>query len=498
MVAEKAVNAMTKPRAAATTLIVPAVQTAGELSVPGGMSREQAEMYQRRYGIRHGVVQPTQDQRPPPRPAEDVMSVSEICLAAAIALLLPTVGSITFWTLFARSTLGGMVFTAFSQLLAFGIVAFIVQRLGISDYRVGIRDLTVQTAIFALASVVYGGIFVRLSWRKFARLQVNRILPDTLAGSESLSARGLRLDWLRCRPTSPIVNLLRKEIQLQRPVFMIATILCFAWLLTYTFLVLQPSRTSFPEIVFALTIGFYIPLMSFLAGSISLGEEKNLGITAWHLTFPVAVWRQWSVKLVVGLVTWILLGLLLPFGLIRLGLAIRGPRIFTDLELQSWLGISLFATGVFAMSFWAMTLFSNTVRAVLGTLATVLALCSFATFAYWLVVELILPNTFLQTLLINDARWQGLVAWVILGAIIVLLALVQSLIQFGHVQTSRKTSAKHFCTLMAFTFTVTACSFFFAPLSSPTMSLLFFALLLWFIWRIAMRSRASGLEWLHR
>jgi len=446
-----------------------------EWTPPPEMPREQAEMYARRYGIEH--LENKSTATPPSTAAtSDTRSISEICLTAC-ALLLPTLGSVTFWTLLARSTLGGMVFTAFSQLLVFGILGSIAERFGVFNYQVGILGLSAQTAISALAGIGYGGVFFWLSWRKLTRLEVSQLLPDTLAGSKSLTAQGLSLGWLRCRPGSSFLNLIRKEIQLQKPLFIIAAILCVLWVFSYALLILQPAHSSFPEIVFALTIGFYIPLMSLLSGSISLGEEKNLGITAWHLTFPVSIWRQWAAKLAVGFCTWLFLGLLLPFVLTRLGFVFGGSRIFKEVELESWLGISLFTTGVFVLSFWAMTLFANTVRAVIGTIAAVVALCSSAALAYWLTIELF-AHTFVVTLLDDDSP-QFVVGWVVLGAVTLLFALVQSMIQFRRAQSLWKTTAKYFCALIAFAFFGTGGCFLFLPLlNRPVAFLLLFVLLL--------------------
>ena len=402
----------------------------------------------------------------------------EMTLSCAL-LLLPTLGSVGFWTLVARATLGGMVFTALSQILAYGILSFAIERLGISDYQVGIRDLSDRTAIFTLASVIYGALFFGLSWRKFARLEASQISSDALSGSKSLSARGLRPTWLRCRPTSNFLNLIRKEFQLQRPLFMIAAILCALWVLAYVLLIVQPSRTNFAEIIFVLTIGAYIPLAAVLAGAVSLAEEKNLGIAAWHLTFPVSIWRQWASKLAVGFGVWVVLGLLLPFALTRLGMATSAARIFKDMELESWLGISLFMTGVFALSFWAMTLFSNTVRAVISSVVTVVALCSSAALAYWIIIKLVLSQPVLRTLLIYDSHWDNPLAWVVLGATTVFFALVQSYVQFRRLKTSRDTVIKYCCALLLFPFFGTTCYFLLLPFShfSPIFYLLIFALL---------------------
>jgi len=403
----------------------------------------------------------------------DVISVPEIEMAA-LSLFLPTIGSVTYWTLLARSTLGGMVFTAFPQLFYFGIVAFIAER-GFGMQNAG------GTVVFTLAGAIYGAVFFGLSWRKFRRLQITQLLPDTLVGSNSLSGQRLRLGWLRCRPSSCSFNLFRKEVQLQKPLFMIAAILCVLWALTYTFLILQPYYTTFPEIVFGLTIGFYLPLMSLLAGAVSLGEEKNLGINAWHLTFPISTPRHWVIKLAVGFGVWLFLGVLLPFGLTRLGATISGSRLFNEIELESWIGISLFMTGVFAISFWAMTLFSNTVRAVIGSIATVVGLCSAAALAYWLTVSLVMHQTILRTLLIYDSQWQNTRAWILLGGTTVVLALFQSLRQFQSLQASAKTIVRCVCALIVFIFLATTVYYLLLPIvqfAQPIYLLLFIVLLL--------------------
>jgi hypothetical protein len=477
IIADKGATAAMKPKEFAIVPITPTVES----TVPAGMSREQAEMYQRRYGINHIRIESTQGNSRSVRPIEDLPTVSHICLVVC-ALLLPTIGSVTFWTLLARSTLGGMVFTAFAQLVAGGILAFIAERLGLPD-KLGIRDLSTETAILALASVIYAGIFFALSWQKFSRLELSQLLPDTLAGSKSLSARGLRLNLLRCRATSGSRNLIRKEIQLQRPLLIIAAILCVLWAVVYVFLTLQPQRTNFPEIIFALTIGFYLPLMSLLAGCISLGEEKNFGINGWQLTLPISARRQWGIKLSVSLSTWLILGALLPFGLVSLGGAMSNLQFYKEMEPQGWLGLSLFMTCVFVFSFWAMTLFDNTVRAVIGGIAIVVLLCSAAAFAYWIMIKWILPHTFLQTMLVYDSDWQGSTVSMLVGGTTVLLGLLQSLTQFRQLRSSPKVIFLRSFGLVVFIFLGTICYFLTLPISEHPMPiyLMLFVLMLTFL-----------------
>jgi hypothetical protein len=485
--------AATVPNTALSTVMTPTTQP----TAPAGMSREQA-IYERRYGIKPPGTESTNPIPATPAPATpaspkpELISSSEITITAC-ALFLPTLCSVSFWTLLARSTLGGMVFTVFSQLLVFGILSFISERFGLANSKLGIRSMSAQTPIFALAGIVYCCMFLSLSWRKFSRLEVSQLSPGTLASSKSLTAQGFGMEWLRCRPTSGFLNLVRKEIQLQRPVFIIAGILCILWALACVYLLLQPLRTTFPEIVFALTIGFYIPLISFLAGSVSLGEEKNLAIVGWHLTFPVSIWRQWAVKLSVGLGIWLILGLLLPFALIKLGTTFSHARVIKELEFDSWLGISLFMTGVCALSFWAMTLFSNTVRAVIGSLVTVIALCSAGTFAFWLLLKFVFPHPVVRTLLNYNTHSEKEDDWVLIrGAILIgastlVLAFIQSRLQFRLLQTSWRTVAKYSGALVIFVFLATLFYFSLLPFTqlSPAIYLLLFILLLIFVRRMA-------------
>jgi hypothetical protein len=234
--------------------------------------------------------------------------------------------------------------------------------------------------------------------------------------------------------------------------------------------------------------------VSFLAGSVSLGEEKNLSIMGWHLSFPISAWRQWAVKLAVGFGVWALLGLLMPFCLMRIGEALGGPHIFNEAPIESWLPISLFMTGVYALSFWAMTLFGNTVRAVLVSLVTAMALCVVAAFACWLLAEFVFPEPMMRTLLAYETHLHDVYGWVLIGATTVILAFIQSLIQFRFLQTSWRTVLKYSGALAVFVFFATLCYFSILPFTplGPAIYLLLFILLLIFVRRraspVAMRA----------
>src|SRR5262249_51611242 len=109
-----------------------------------------------------------------------------------------------------------------------------------------------------------------------------------------------------------IANLVRKEVRLQMPIFLIGILTTGCWMITLAALVLQPARASFFTNVFDTIGAIHIILVFVLAASVSLGEEKSLGLAAWHLTLPVSAMRQWLVKVSVVAATVALVGFVVP------------------------------------------------------------------------------------------------------------------------------------------------------------------------------------------
>src|SRR5439155_6164806 len=116
-------------------------------------------------------------------------------------------------------------------------------------------------------------------------------------------------DWLRCRPQGAALNLIRKELRLQKPLFLIAVVFALCWFVALGLWFIQPATHELFETVLTVLAVFYAPLIALLAGCVSLGEEKALGLTAWHLTLPVSAWKQWLAKLGVSSAIWLALGL---------------------------------------------------------------------------------------------------------------------------------------------------------------------------------------------
>ena len=107
---------------------------------------------------------------------------------------------------------------------------------------------------------------------------------------------------MRCRPTGAILNLIRKELRLLRPVWLLSLLAAVGWacLAILGALHQHGSTRNFEAAVEALGVISTL-LIAILAGSLSLGEERTSGTHSWHLTLPVSALRQWRIKLCMSL-----------------------------------------------------------------------------------------------------------------------------------------------------------------------------------------------------
>jgi hypothetical protein len=298
--------------------------------------------------------------------------------AAGLYLMMMT-ASAAYWTLRARSTLGGvvlawlplwcfwltaLVFDYFIPGTVFGALPFLLQ-----------GDLPPEQATEALtllSLVVFGyaGLMLWMGARKLARFQVTGegTDKDLLADlprmvPEALAAR------FQSQPAEPVLNLLRKEFRLLRPV----------WLLTLLFLVYMTcllslgggwpegersgGRLPLREIAFIVPVVSFVPMAALLAGCLSLGDERKWGTHSWHLTLPVSIRRQWLTKLVTGVLTGVVCAALLPALLFTLAGKIGGsPGSPKASDLIQWIAlIALFSM----VSFWCACVAHGTVRGAL-------------------------------------------------------------------------------------------------------------------------------------
>ena len=309
------------------------------------------------------------------------------------AWLLATLSSATFWTLLTRSTLGGLVLGQFAQLL----VATVAVRLGYSifGHEPSARALHVAQALGASLCLGYSGVMLWLGLRKLARFQAT----GGIAGDDLLTV-GPRMvprflgELLRCRPTGLTLNLMRKELRLLRPLWLITLLFLACWVcIVITFRVVPQTGAwkEWRQLVPMVFICFYVPLSVMLAGCLSLGEERTSGTHAWQLTLPVSARQQWFIKMVMALGAGVFCAMVVPFLAVSVGQLLLGSPFGTDFKWGfrwSWpsvIDVLPLVLGFFVSfpAFWCACAVNGTVRAALWTLPVMGALCAAGAGGIW-------------------------------------------------------------------------------------------------------------------
>jgi hypothetical protein len=140
------------------------------------------------------------------------------------------------------------------------------------------------------------------------------------------------------------LNLIQKEIHLLQPVWLL-TLLWIALTVCIGLLrFLQIKESILGQLAVASDV-IYVLLLGTLAGVVSMGEERQSGTHSWHLTLPVSLLRQWSIKLAVILAASFMCGVAV-FGTASLSVG---------LAFQDALG-NLVHGNVFALLFGALLL----------------------------------------------------------------------------------------------------------------------------------------------
>ena len=286
--------------------------------------------------------------------------------AAAAAIVL--VASAPFWTLFTRSTIGGLF-------LSFAVYNFLVF-LGLQAlyWGSGYSRPPDSTFISTMSAVflVYAGLMLWLGWRKLARFQaIGDVVGDDLLTAAPDVLPGALLGWLRCRPKGAVLNLFRKEIRLLRPVWLISLLAAVGWACLALPGLLHPQGLNRSFETAVVGAGVITTLMiAILAGSLSLGEEKTSGTHLWQLTLPVSARRQWFIKLCMALFAGFTGAGLVP--LLIAGRLLGSSHILADVHVGRDLLVG--AVLLTFAAFWCACAVKGTVPAVLWVLPVMILL----------------------------------------------------------------------------------------------------------------------------
>jgi hypothetical protein len=280
------------------------------------------------------------------------------------AWIVAAVASATFWTLFTRSTLGSVAMTIAVQ-------GFIVLA-GLMVYRPSWGVTPVLAVVLLLC---YAGVTLWLGRRMLARYQATGVAAGDdllIAGPDVMP--GVLAGWLRCRPTGVIFNLIRKEIRLLRPVWLATILAALGWTcVTLVWYLHHGAATRISDTTVISVVVTCTLLISILAGSSSLGEERSSGTHAWHLTLPVPALLQWGVKLSMALGAGVVVVWLLPL------LMVVGRSLF--ISPNPMVGRGNFGINVLVVvliltftAFWCACAVKGTVHAVLWVFPVIIAL----------------------------------------------------------------------------------------------------------------------------
>ena len=289
-------------------------------------------------------------------------------LAFAGAWVIATTASATFWTLFTRSTLGGIVLNIAGQ--------FFIFALNLEYWHRRTRFLSPEDGVHVwdvtFVSLGYAGVMLWLGWRTLERFQAT----GGMAGDDLLMAGpdvmpGAWAGWLRCRPTGAVLNLFRKEFRLLRPLGLISLLAALGWACLTLFGLLHERGFSRNFETAVLIVGAVSTLMiAILAGSLSLGEERTSGTHAWQMTLPVSALHQWLIKLCMALFAGFVGAGLVP--LLIAGRLLGSSHMLADVHVGRDLLVG--AVLLTFAAFWCACAVKGTVPAVLWALPVMIAL----------------------------------------------------------------------------------------------------------------------------
>ena len=298
---------------------------------------------------------------------------------SALAVVVAVVASAVFWTLMARSTIGGMALSVGTALLIAGF-ATLIGGLGVNSF----FWITHFTAISVSVLLAYAAVMLWLGKRTLARYQVS----GNMAGDDLLTAGsdvilGSIARGARANPTRPLANLIRRELRLMRPVWLITVLAATAWTcITFVSLwVRQTPAKSLSVAVIAVGVSSAV-IIAILAGCLSLGEEKTSGTYAWHRTLPISTARLWFVKLLASLLVSFVCAGFVPLLLMAAGGHLF-PSAFPPGDANFQLAWLLAALAVTFISFWCACAVNGTVTAVVWLVSSLVILAGVSEFGIW-------------------------------------------------------------------------------------------------------------------
>ncbi len=263
--------------------------------------------------------------------------------------------------------------------LNFGVLSLIVTWADVyshvfySPYSVEANSAAVShDALFLMA---YAAVMLWLGWRKLARFQAT----GAMAGDDLVTAGpdfmpSAVAEWFRSRSSGTVLNLIRKEFRLLRPVWLLTVLMVVGWSGVTAFQVMRErEHVKFMPIT-AGGVGIAgALLLAVLAGCLSLGDERISGRHSWHLTLPVSARVQWLVKFLTALFAGAICAGVVPLLLLAAGKNLLGMSVLVDKPDYPTLWFWSMLT-ITAAAFWCSCATDGTVTAALWVVPVLAAI----------------------------------------------------------------------------------------------------------------------------
>lgn len=324
---------------------------------------------------------------------------------AAVVYVVVSAASATFLTLVTRSTLGSLPLiwsVLFVGMLFSGGVGDEPHASG------GLMALLSPAAtVGALATFgfCFSALMLWLGARKLESFQATGATSgeDLLTAGPSVVPEAFA-EAFRCRPSGALLNLIRKECRLLRPLWLVGLLIVMYVGCLALFRLLPAPPVTGPRSV--LEWALWGPLVSVciamagLAGILSLGEERTSGTYAWHMTLPISAGRQWLIKLVMAMFAGLACSMVFPVLTMIAGGAVHGsPLMYVNVHALPD-DLILFSILTFTC-FWCACAANGTVRAAIWTLPVTAGVSLASAGGLWLGEELSRTTGTLRDLVVS-------------------------------------------------------------------------------------------------
>jgi ABC-type transport system involved in multi-copper enzyme maturation permease subunit len=223
----------------------------------------------------------------------------------------------------AASFLNGLVFAPLLTMLCRTPMAGVVFT-GAAPFWILVISRHVSAGVLWGSTLAVSVVAAVASWRLFMRLEAidgrdaDLQLPRMFR-RETRAIGAASAD--RSRMGQPVWLLVRKELHLQQMTFAVAGVSGLFWITEFGFTKMVPGYVGIPFYVVSVLFG---ALMALLIGSLASAEERQIGTLEWQLLLPMAMWKQWAVKVGTTLGLAALLSFALPIVLAAGHVSVNG------------------------------------------------------------------------------------------------------------------------------------------------------------------------------